>query len=154
MICYYEALINLTLCFLQTSAYCYYHYSLVATSCLMYCVTGHARIADGTSSSMVSASLSSFIDFHQFLVVSVGSLLATLFLCVSVKSVLQLSSLQVGSCFCCQAQAFLSTLGAWLVIHHARSLAYLTVVVCPSLFSSYTGTVLMRSVNSTFSFPF
>ena len=41
-----------------------------------------------------------------------------------------------------------------LPIHHARSLAYLTVVVCPSLFSSYTGTVLMRSVNSTFSFPF
>jgi len=49
---------------------------------------------------------------------------------------------------------FVSTLGAWLVSHHARSLAYLTVVVCPSLFSSYTGTVLMRSVNSTFSFPF
>ena len=30
-----------------------------------------------------------------------------------------------------------STLGAWLVSHHARSLAYLTVVVCPSLFYPY-----------------
>ena len=33
-----------------------------------------------------------------------------------------------------------STLGAWLVAHHVRSTAYSTVVVCSSLFSSYTGT--------------
>ena len=33
------------------------------TSCLMYCVTDFARIADGTGSSLVSASLQSFIGF-------------------------------------------------------------------------------------------
>ena len=64
MICYYDVLTDLVIVSAQLSAHCYYHYSLVATSCLMYCVTGHARIADGTSSSMVSASLSSFKNLH------------------------------------------------------------------------------------------
>ena len=65
----------------------------VCATCLMYCVTALARIADGTSSSLVSASLQPFMAFHKFLVVSAVSLLATLFLCVPVKLVLQLSSL-------------------------------------------------------------
>ena len=67
--------------------------------------------------------------------ISVVSLLTTLFLCVYVKSMLQqaipfgrLMLLLLGLGF------LVSTLGAWWVSHHARSLAYLTVVVCSSLF--------------------
>ena len=49
---------------------------------------------------------------------------------------------------------FVSTLGLWLVSHHARSLAYSLQIRYALLFLSLSGTVLMRSVNSTFSFPF
>ena len=62
------------------------------------------------------------------------ALLTTLFLslvAIGVAAIIPLGRLMLllsGLVF------LVSTLGAWLVSHHARSLAYLTVVVCPSLF--------------------
>ena len=62
------------------------------------------------------------------------ALLTTLFLslvAIGVTAIIPLGRLMLllsGLVF------LVSTLGAWLVSHHARSLAYLTVVVCPSLF--------------------
>ena len=106
------------------------------TSCLMYCVTDFARIADGTGSSLVSASLQSFIGFplcHDWFCRY----------CVS-HYPLPVS----GSNRCCSYHPFRSAHASavWLGlsclnirsmvgVHHARSLAYLTVVVCPSLFT-------------------
>ena len=65
------------------------------------------------------------------------ALLTTLFLslvAIGVTAIIPLGRLMLllsGLVF------LVSTLGAWLVSHHARSLAYLTVVVCPSLFYPY-----------------
>ena len=115
-----------------------------------------ARIADGTGSSLVSASSQSFIDFP----------LCHDWLCQYYASHYPLPVF--GSYRCCSYHSFRSAhasavrfglsclnIGSMVgVPSRSSSGLHSADTACSSLFSSYTGIVLMRCVNSTFSFPF
>ena len=125
----------------------------ISVSCLMCCVYSHARMASSTSLCLVLPSPLSFMNlqfgcFHPMLA-SYYPLPVSAFIGVAACHPFRSAH---SSCRLLSEVPSQHWEHGWSPITLVLRL-HLAEVVCPSL-PFHNGTVLMRSVNSTFSFPF